>query len=300
MSTTLALAIDDNDTSLKLATSAGMPWLTGSPLAKPYYIQVGGDAMKVTTMVEDTPAFIAAGAAVHGNNASVSPALPAGITVDTAQALIVAAAIRNSGTGTVNLPANWTDLANFGNLRVFGRYYTTGVTAPTVTFTNGVANADTTAQMAAFSGLSLALDDGTYAATAVSPQTQLNGSAQDVAFPALTIRRAKCGCILVIWKQDDWTSVATPAAFDAEIGEPDTTTGDDQGIAWYYDLQSTATDIAAGTAVVTGGAAAISRAIVFALRPLQTATVTRGINSSATSHAVGDAVRSWRMGVNAL
>lgn len=294
---TLAVAASAVATSLKLATSSGPAWST---TAEPYYIQIGGEAMKVTAMVTDTAAFIAAGTVAHGNNASVAPALPAGITADAGQLLLVWAAIRNSGTGTVDLPSGWTSIANFGNARLFGRYYVTGVTAPTVTFTGGAANADTSAQMCAFSGLSLHADSGKYLYPNPSPQTQLNGSAQDIAYPALSVRYNGCVVILAGWKADDWTSVATPAAMDAEIGEPDTTTGDDQGIAWYYDIQTTATDIAAGSMVVTGGASAISRAVLVALRPLQTATVTRGINGASVSLSAGAAVNGWRLGVVGL
>jgi hypothetical protein len=291
---TLVVARDTDDTTFKFATSVGPDW---SVVDEPFYLQVAGEAFDVTAITTDTAAFIAAGTVAHGNNASVSPALPAGIAADTGQVLLVWAAIRNSGTGTVDLPSGWTNLANFGNARLFGRYYVTGVTAPTVTFTGGVANADTSAQMCAFSGLSLNVDGGKYLATATSPQTQLNSSAQDIAYPKLSIGRNGCVALLCVWKQDDVTSIATPAAFDAEIGEPDTTTGDDQVIAWYYDIQTTATDLAAGTVVVTGGASAISRAVVLALRPTQTATVQRGVNGASVSPAAGEVVNTWHVGV---
>jgi hypothetical protein len=286
---TLVVARDSDDTSFKIATSAGPPLITGNPLLIPYHLRIAGETVEVTSMVEDSPAFIAAGTVAHGNNASVSPGIPAGMTANVGQALLGWAAIRNSGTGTVDLPSGYTELARVGNVLFFGAYYT-GQSAPTITFTGGAANADTSARLWGMSGVSLALDDGDYRTSAASPQTLLNASAANIAYPALSVRRHGGVAFVLAWKADDWTSVATPAAMDAEIFEDDTTTGDDQGIAVYYDIQTVATDIAAGSLVVTGGASAISRAVVVALRPLQTATVVRGINGASVSPAAGEAV----------
>jgi hypothetical protein len=297
-------AIDDSDVTVRLATSLGREWSDISFGETPYDIQVAGQPMRVTVMETDTPTFIAVGTVAHGNNASVVPSLPAGITADVGQLLILVAAIRNSGAGTPDQPSGWTSLAWSGNLRVFGRYYTTGVTAPTVTFTGGVANADTTAQIAAFSATSIHLGSGlttnpsATGKTSPVPATQSNSSAQNIATPALRVFRDNCLVLYIGWKQDDWTSVVSPG--DAEIAEPDTTTGDDQGVVWSYDVQSTATDIAANAFTVTGGASAISKGFVLALRPRQTATVIRGIAGDATSASAGAEVSTWRMGVNGL
>jgi hypothetical protein len=293
---TLVAAVSDSATSFKIATSAGPPWSTS---AEPYYLQAFGNAVKVTAMATDTPAFIAAGTVAHGNNASVAPDIPAGMTANVGQTLLGWAAIRNSGTGTVDLPSGYTELARSGNVLFFGAYYT-GQSAPTITFTGGAANADTSARLWGMSGVSLELDNGRYGSTAPSPQALLNSSAANIAYPALSIRRTNCTAFVLAWKQDDATSVATPAAMDAEIMDNATTTGDDQHIAAYYDIQTAATDLAAGSLVVTGGGAAISRAITVALRPLQTATVERGVNGVATSIAAGQAVHGWRLGVLGL
>lgn len=290
---TLAVAVNSSATSLKLATSLGPEWSTTH---EPYRIQIAGEAMTVTTMTTDTPAFIAAGTVAHGNNASVTPGLPAGITADVGQSLFIWAAIRNSGTGTVDTPSGWTALVSSGNCALLHRYYTTGVTAPLVTFSGGVANADTSARMFAFSGLSREFAGGTKTVPAAA--TQLNGSAQNIAYPALNVDRDGGVVLYHGWKQDDWTSVATVG--DAEIMDNATTTGDDQGIVADYDIYTTATDVAAGSFTVTGGASAISRAVVVALRPLQTATVTRSVNGVTGSIAAAQAVHGWRLGVNGL
>jgi hypothetical protein len=282
-------------TSLLVATSSGPPWST---TAEPYNWHIAGEQLTVTAMTTATPAFIASGAVAHGNNASVVPGLPAGMTVDVGQVIIGMAAIRNSGTGVPDLPAGYTNLALFGNVRIFGKYYVTGDAAPTVSFTGGVANADTSARLFGFSGLSLELDDAQ--SVTPSPSSQLNSSAANIAFPSLVIARANCVALLFAWKQDDWTSVATPSSMDAEIADNATTTGDDQGIAAYYDIQTTATSIVAGSLSVTGGAAAISRAVVLALRPLQTATVTRAVNGVSKAQSAGADVMLWRPGVGGL
>ncbi len=295
---TLVAGVNSSATSLKLDTSLGPEWST---TAEPYYIQIDGEALTVTTMTTDTPAFIAAGTVAHGNNASVSPGLPAGMTPDVGQLMVLQAAIRNSGTGTVNTPTGWSVLAANGNLSVFGRYYLTGDTAPTVSFTGGVANADTSARIMAFSGLSMRMGGAYQSTLKQSPGTadQLNGSAQDIAYPALYVFRDNCVVFYLGWKQDDWTSVATLAGATEDFDNA-TTTGDDQGIVADHVIQTSHAAIAAGSFTVTGGASAISRATLFALRPLQTATVTRSVNGVSKSLAAGKAVHGWRLGVNGL
>ena len=100
----------------------------------------------------------------------------------------------------------------------------------------------------------------------VTFDTVLNGSAQNIAYPAITLDEPdQCVVLIGGWKQDDWTSVATPAGF-TEIDEPASTLGDDAGIVWDRQVQTTAADVAAGSFVVTGGSAAISRGFTVAFR----------------------------------
>jgi hypothetical protein len=292
--TTVAVAVDADDTTLPLAVSSGPGW---SSAAVPYHIHDGGEAMTVTSMATQTPAYIAASAAAAAaDNASISPALPAGITPNVAQLLLIWATIRNSGTGTVNTPAGWRKVVDFGNTALLGRYYVTGDVAPTVTFTGGVVGATTLGRMFAFSGLSMELVSGTKQTPAAA--TQLNGVTQNIAFPAMTIPSGRTGTALIFaWKQDDWTSLGSPPAGFTTVSADASTTGDDAGIWAAYDL--TGTSGLAGSISVTGGATAISRAVVLALRPIETATVIRGVNDVALSHAVGEAVDAWRPGATA-
>lgn len=205
-----------------------------------------------------TAAYVAAGVAATGNNAGVAPALPAGVVAG--DLLLAVASIRNSGTGTVAGATDWLQVAASGNLAVLGRWYASGVTAPSITFTGGVANADTIARVVAYRGIS------PDALTASVSAVQLNGSAQNIAFPALDVPGAAYALLMALWKQDDQTSLTTPAGWTA-IGLTSTTTGDDASQALFYQIQTTETDISSGSSTVTGGASAISRALLLALKP---------------------------------
>lgn len=253
---------------------------------------IAGERMTVTAVADVTPSFVAAGAAAHAVNASVTPALPGHAAGDS---LYVLAAIRNSGAGVpFTASTNWGRLEVFpedSNVQLFGLTARSAAeTDPTIQFTGGVANADTSAQ--AFRARGTTLD-------IIAAAAQLNASAADIAYPALTLpdslrNRVSVFILYLGWKQDDWTSVATISGA-AEIGEPDTTTGDDQGIVWDRLLQTAAANISAGSFVVTGGANAISRGAVVAFHVVeQNLTVTRGVNGVALDFTHGDPVRLWR------
>jgi hypothetical protein len=268
-------------TSFTVATTVLPRWTTDAG-EMPIPILVSGQVNSVTAVANVSPSFGAAGTVAHGNNASVTPTMPAG--VQAGDLLLVWAAIRNSGTGTVNTPSGYTVLLESGNVKLLGKVHTGTESAPQITFTGGVANADTSAQMCAFRGVGITVHDS---------EAQLNASAQNIATPALDVSRDNCAIVYLGWKQDDWTSVASPGT--AEIGEPDTTTGDDQGIVWSYTLQTTATAVAAGTFTVTGGASAISRGAVIALATdVQTLTVTRGTNNVTKAVPIGSVVVKHR------
>lgn len=197
------------------------------------------------------PTFIAAGTAATGNNASVVPAHPAGLAVGDLK--LVLASIRNSGAGSVNVPAGWTKIAESGNMALLARFHQSGDTAPTVTFSGGVANADTLAQMANFRFATAVPND---------IKVQVNTAAQDVQFPLITL--AGPGMILYLaWKQDDFTSSAVPT-FATKIGDFSSTAGDDAGMFWdFFSNPASNAGLSFGGDIVavTGGAAAVSRAI---------------------------------------
>lgn len=271
-------------TSLLVATESGPQWST---TAEPYAWFVAGEKVTVTTMNTNAVSFVAAGTAAHADNASVTPSLPAG--VQQGDLLLVFAAIRSSGTGTVNEPTDYETLLSFGNMALFGKIHDGSESAPAVSFSSGSAGDTTSAQMAAFR----------YAQNVVvASATQLNASAANVSFPSLAIPRNNCLFLTLAWKQDDWTSATGP---DTEIGEPTSTTGNDQSLWWGYSIETTARTRSPAQVVPVGGAAAISRGVCVALAgDVQSCTVTRAVNGVSKAQAAGADVSLWRPGVGGL
>ena len=201
-----------------------------------------------------TSVGITSGGPVTGNNTSLNPALPAGIAAG--DLLLLVASIRNSGTGTVNTPAGWTDMVTFANVKVMGRRYLTGDTAPTVTFTGGAAGASTTAVVWAIRNAEL---------VPATQTSQFNASAQNVAYPALTSGGSGDRLsVLIGWKQAQPSTWTTPGGMVA-VTSVNNTQGSGDSLAVFLAAYPTA--VPSGTVTVTGGAAAISRALLFALAP---------------------------------
>lgn len=205
-----------------------------------------------------TISYVGAGAASTGNNASVSPALPAGVS--DGDLLLLVASIRNVGTGSVNTPDGWRFMGGGSGFEIEGRFYQAGDTAPTVTFNGGVAGADTIARVVALRGVAPDALSQTLSAA------QENASAQDIAYPALDVPGDAYALLMALWKQDDASSLTTPAGWTA-VGLTSTTTGDDAATGLFYQIQTTEADISSGSSTVTGGASAISRALLLALKP---------------------------------
>lgn len=192
--------------------------------------------------------FVTGGPAVSGNNTSLVATLPLGIQDQ--DLLLIQASIRNSGTGVPNAPSGWSTVLDASNMKIFGKIAGSSEVAPTVTFTGGVANADTLVQTAAFRRVSL---------TTGSAQTLLNTSQQDIPRPAFTVPASGMLLVYSLWKQDDWTSVTNGSAGFAAIGSVVSTAGDDAAQAWSWRVDTIPSSQASSTAIVTGGAAAISR-----------------------------------------
>jgi hypothetical protein len=257
------------------ATSATLAWTFSDPnpadTQSAYQVQIdtsGGVFEYDSGKITGTAATLGAvGAAATGNNATVNPALPAGLVEG--QTMLMLASIRNSGTGTVNTPTGWQPLAASGNLALFGRVAGSSESVPAVSFTGGVANADTIAQIASFNNLPL---------NVVTSNTQLNASAANVAYPALTITVANGVVVYAGWKQDDSTGWAAVAG-TAELGEANPTAGDDASQAWDWVAQTTATNVSAGSFTVSGGGSAISRGMVVQLGPA-------GHTATASTHTL--------------
>jgi hypothetical protein len=207
--------------------------------------------------------YVGAGALASGDNVSLTPALPAGWLADR-DLFVCLASIRNSGTGTVNVPADWFSIVSYGNVALLGHYAGVGDVAPTITFTGGASGDTTLAQVIALRDC-----EADPASLVIASATSLNASAQNIAVPALTV--AEGGVVLIAgWKQDDWTGVAalTGQLFNEAI-DASSVTGNDAGHVLDYRVQSGAFNVAATNLVVTGGASAISRSIVVGLRPFR-------------------------------
>lgn len=212
------------------------------------------------------PTFVAAGTAATAVGVALAPGLPAGYAEG--DLLVVWAGIRNSGTGTVVCPVGYTVMWQYDNVGLFGKRAGGAGTesAPSVGVTGGVtgaAGSDVIAQMAAFRNLELA---------AVAVAYQLNPSGQNIAYPGLAGFQPGWAAALILgWKQDDWTSVATLTG-GTEIGEPVSTAGADAGIVWDYLLMVSALNVVtpapvlSGAFAVTGGGSAISYGVAVALR----------------------------------
>jgi hypothetical protein len=208
--------------------------------------------------------YVGAGTSSEGSNAPRTPGLPAGVTAG--DLLLCLAAIRNSPDGYPDTPAGWTLLAGAANVRLFGKVAAAGEIAPTITFSGGVFGATNHAQIAAWRGGH---------PTVLSSDELLNPAAQDITYPAMSAG-TRCLAIWAGWKQDDWTSVAELAA-GTEIGEESTTSGDDAAIVWDYAIVDSPTTMPGGAFVVTGGTAAISRALVLTLATVGITAVTQDV-----------------------
>ncbi|HEX6970276.1 MAG TPA: hypothetical protein VF174_15885 [Micromonosporaceae bacterium] len=273
----LLIAVDTDDTTWRPNCVPDSITTALHPDSFPVLLRVSGEDVSLTAASATTPSFVAAGVVDHDDNAALTPALPAGLAEG--DLLLIFAAIRNSGAGIPVTPSGFTRIDAFGasaNVAVFAKYASSSESTPTVTFADGVSGATTSAQCAAFRDVSMVVRESV---------AQLNGSAQNIAYPAATVTYDNCLGLYLGWKADDWTSVAQISGA-LEIGEPDSTTGDDQGIVWDYVLQSTAADIASGSFSVTGGASAISRGGVIVLQGMTRSwTVTRSVNTISKSHA---------------
>lgn len=282
-------AMTTSATSVTVAptTVKGPKWTTDAG-DRPFDVNVAGERMTVTNVADQSKSFVNAGSAASANNAPVTPGLPASIAAG--DLLLIWSAIR-AQTGAVSTPAGYTKLLNCTNACLFGKIAGSSESAPTVSFTGGASGDDTTAQMAAFRNVSLAV---AYSAS------QLNVLAQNIAYPELGLATANCLVLYLGWKQDDWTSVATISGA-TEVGEPVSTVGNDHGIVWDYLLETSIVQIPSGSFVVTGGLTANSRGAVVALRgDVQTLTVTRSVNGVVKAQNAGTALNVWRGGALSL
>jgi hypothetical protein len=296
----LVSAPTSGSTTIDVGVNDSCNWTHGDG---DYFISVGGEDMKVTAagaLTSSAPTFIAAGTAASADGAStrtVTPGLPAGMSAGNLMLLLASCRDTNSdpnlylsGVSVQDGPTakGWQLLLDARNVALFAKVHSGSETAPTVNIDSTIFGDSIVAQMCAFSG-----KWGDPETQLIAAASTLNGSAQDISYPALPV---PLGSVLIIWmgwKADDWTSVATLGGV-TEIGEPDTVLGNDAGIVWDYNTSVGAPTVGAGSFVVTGGSTAISRGAVVALcTGYQTLTVTRAQNGTvAKAHILGEQVLS--------
>jgi hypothetical protein len=288
-------AIDDNDVSVDVDPNR-YRWTTVADDFDPDLdIRLGGEVVSVSNITTTAGTYVAAGAASHADNAAVTPALYAGATAR--DGIFILAAIRSSGTGTLETPTGYTRLEIQGwdtttNVALFHKVHSGSESNPTVTPSGGSAGDTVSAFTFGLRGTPCTLVAP--GDIVVDSLAQLNGSAANIAYPGLYTRNQE-GCInlLVAWKQDDYTSVAPPSGF-TEALEASTTTGSDQSLYLAYRIDTTPAVIDEGSLVVTGGASAISRAAVVAIAAgYQTFTISaRSVNGVTKSHSAGTRIEA--------
>ncbi len=234
--------------------------------------------------------YVGAGAPAAADNATVTPALPAGLAED--DLMVAVATIRNS-SGVVATPAVWVPLLADGHVLVVGRHYVTGDAAPAFTFTGGSAGDTTQGVVFALRTATMYLRNG--------PLASSNASAANVAIPAAyTPGRDGCVNLAIAWKQAAWTSVAALTGMTEALDAP-STTGSDSSIAVDYRIDTTAAAMPAGPFVVTGGAAAISKGYTLSLDQQAFITAVEQdvypprVLVSVTNLIIGDAVELYRV-----
>jgi hypothetical protein len=284
----LASALTTSATSMSVAVGIqryqkqAIPRFTTNGAHYPTLMKVGGEHVNVTAMAAATTiTFVATGTAAHADDAAVVPGLPAGMQAG--DLMIMFAAARNTGIPTA--PAGWSSLSLPAvDFNVMVKVHSGSESAPTVTPASGGAGNTMSAQITAFRG---AFSTPGTVVRAVGVE---NASAQNISYPAMRVPKEHTNC-LIIWfgrKRDDWTGVTSPGT---EISEPSSTLGSDQGLVWAFQIQTTPTDIAAGSFTVSGGAAATSDGAVIAFRSnVQVATVTRSANRIVKAHDAGASV----------
>lgn len=209
--------------------------------------------------------YVGAGAAATANNGNVQPGLPAAIATGDLKVAFVS--IRSAtGTGRITTPPGWTPvLGTPAGVNLFTETQTQFAGPPTFTFTGGAAGDDCIAQIAAFRGVQ---------PTVAQSASVSNSSAQNVAFPGLTIAAAGIA-VLAGWKQAVSTSSSGPAAM-TQIGSTSSALGSGASEMWFEQAVVAGQVFGAGSITVSGGTAAVSEGITMALAGVaqDTATVT--------------------------
>lgn len=288
----LHAAVNSSDTTWQVASLSG-PVLQTLDSDDGQQWMIEGELVTVTDVDPAVITYGAAGTASTGSSGSRTPGLPASLA--DGNLVCIFASTRNSGTGVPDTPANWYRFPVFpvnANVQFFGRIKDASWSAmPTVTYTGGAANEDTVAQSWRIAGKFHNIEN-----LMIAKSCRLNASAQNIQFGGIPATRLVENYIVFYlgWKQDDFTSVATVTGATAEIQEASSTAGNDASQVADYLIQTTPANILPDVFTVTGGASAISRAALVAIRcDYQAVAVTRSTNGVSKSHAAGAVPLLW-------
>lgn len=294
-------AIDSDDLSIPFDPNR-YRWTTVADDFDPdMQVRLGGEVVEVSSISTTAATYVAAGAASHADNAAVTPALYAGATAN--DLILLMGAIRSSGTGTISATAGYTRLPVFAatdHVQIWAKVHDGTESDPTVTPSGGSAGDTVSAFTFGLRNMPVSLED--LADLVVDSARLLNSSAQNIAYPGLyPWQQEGCVLLLLAWKQDNYSSIAAPSGW-TEVAQKSTEVGNDQALYAAYQIQTTPAVAPEGSLVVTGGAAAISRAAVVALPGgYQTMTVSaRSVNGVTKSHAAGTKLAVEHPGVLGL
>jgi hypothetical protein len=200
-------------------------------------------------------AYVAGDGAVHADNAAVVPTIAPALQVP-GMLLNLIVLCRNAAQ-TVATPAGWTLALTHQTVRVFQRRWVSGTPNPAVTPAGGVAGDTVSAFIAGFQNA-----EAGHVVTAATT----NASGQNVATPAVVIPEQSTAVALIAHKLAEVTTSTTLNLFqNAQVFS--TAVGADQAGLWQVaPASANVTSVAAQTLTITGGVAAVSRAVLFALR----------------------------------
>lgn len=205
---------------------------------------------RVTAVDTATVAHFGVGTAATGNNATLTPALPAG-TIPVGAMLVLTVTHANT-SASITTPTGWTLVSGgASHMAVFYRTYQAGVTAPSVAFTGGAAGDSCSAQIRAF----------TNAQAPAHVVLQTNASAQNVAYPNGTVNQDGLAWLIHVWKKNVFTGITGLQAdfIDAQGVSNTAGTNTESHLTWRTDATANVHSITAGTLIWSGGAAAVSK-----------------------------------------
>jgi len=225
--------------------------------------------------------YIGAGTFAEANNANVTPTLHASHAANDIN-LIVAAFRSTAGSATVTgYTALELEPTGAKKLYLFCRVDGGSESNPTVAVSGGSAGETVIAKAYTIRGA--LVDCGSIVAN-VTEQANANVDLT-VEYPALTITTANTFVGIMYMHNDSHTSDDTPAGF-TDTGFFDSTLGSDTSANLKYQIQTTATNIGAGTITITGGGTAVSSAIVFALKEASASTFPTVATESTSEETV--------------